>query len=165
VVEVILGVGAFSAAFLIHGGIWRIRVPESAPPVFAVLFGATYVAACAAYALLVEPATVAGFLYWSLLYAALTAAYMLAYVMVAYDSPGLAIVRRLAEGGQDGVSEADLHAFIRARPFVENRLEQFYRDGFAVLRNGRIELADRSVRLLRIFELMRAVLGSKPGSG
>lgn len=160
-----LGLGAFFLALLVHLVLWSIRVPHSVLPVFAAIFSGVYAVACAVYLLSYFPVSVWGFVYWTLLYMSLTATYVLTYNGVVYDSPALAIVRRLAEGGREGVSDAELHAFMRSRPFVESRLAQMCRDEFIFRRDGRIELADKSVRLLRVFDWFRAVLGRQSGGG
>ena len=164
-IAVLLAFGSFAAAFLVHLIIWRIAVPAAALRVAAAIY-AVFLVAAASAALAWAP----GFglddgAYFAVLYGAIALCYLLTYTGIEADSPTLSIVTALAQGGERGVSAAEMAAFIRRRPFVRSRLLQLYRDGVVVERDGHITASRHVSFVFALSEFYRRLMGRTAKGG
>ena len=162
---VLAGGLGFIGALVIHIIVWKIRVPKNTLPVFAVIFGGVYVAVLSLYPVDSLWAHLDEVGYWSFLYALLGLCYVLTYNGIVYDSPALTLVLLLAEAGDEGLSTETLRAEFSARPFIESRLDQLYRDGLVLEEDGVLHLAGSFQRMLILYDWIRLLFRLKKGGG
>ena len=92
-------------------------------------------------------------------------AYALMLIGVLYDSPTLALVKRIESYGAAGMPLVALDDFIVDHPFVQSRLDALMAAGQIRLEGGEMRLTDGATHLLRGAEFYRRLRGSRSQSG
>ena len=160
------------AAFLIHVLIWRVRLPQRHTRAILLVFGATGALALVAQPLLASAQAFHGipvmtsateYAMAALFIVAATAAYVITYSALEADSPTLVMIRAIAEAGPDGLPEALFHQRLTEDVLLRPRIADLKRDGFADLREGRVNLTSKGRRFVALFIWQRRILGAGKG--
>ena len=163
----------FSAAWLAHLMLWRVRLPQAQLKTLLVLFFLTWCGAAGfawasdwSYLLLGEGSAPIGFLYFSLLYWSAALCYVITYSAMEGDSPTLRLTRHLHRGGAEGVSHEEIEEFFRQRPFVGARVKALVTDNIFIEESGGYRLASSKYLFFRvILGYRRVVFGPVKAGG
>lgn len=170
----LVGVGLFMAAFLIHLALWRIRLPRRQTRTMLILFPALLGAGL--YVLGGHPHWFSSHdMYpldeWSMaqsaaLYIALMLAYITTYSALEVDSPSLVMVREVFGAGAEGISAEQFTSAMSAGLLIEPRIRDLLRDGMAVKdAQGRLALTCKGRRIAWIFNAYRKLSGIDGAGG
>jgi hypothetical protein len=95
-----------------------------------------------------------------LFYVSLAFYYVITYSAIEGDSPTLSLIRHLNASGGRGISSAELHEFLEARPFIKARITALMHDGLLREENGRYFVAGRGSLFFRLILAFRRLYGS-----
>ena len=162
----------FSAAWLAHLMLWRVRLPQAQLKTLLVLFFLTCCAAVGfawssdwSHFLLGEGSAPIGFLYFSLLYWSAAFCYVITYSAMEGDSPTLSLTRHLHRKGAAGISHEEVEDFFRQRPFVGARVKALVTDNIFIEEEGGYRLSPGSYLFFRVILGYRRVVFGPIKSG
>ena len=92
-------------------------------------------------------------------------AYALMLIGVLYDSPTLALVKRIESYGTAGMPVGAFEQFVADHPFVQSRLDALMAAGEIRLEGGEMRLTGKATHLLRIADMYRTLRGGTSQSG
>ena len=155
----------FSAAWLAHLVLWRVRLPQAQLKTLLVLFFLTWCAAVgfawsSGWRLLSlgEGSAPIGFLYFSLIYWSASLCYVITYSAMEGDSPTLSLTRHLHGKGTKGSSHEEIEKFFRRRPFVSARVRALVTDNIFIEESGGYRLAPGKYLFFRLILGYRRVV-------
>jgi hypothetical protein len=156
---------AFSAVWLVHLVLWRVRLPQAQLKTLLVLFffgwcGAIGFAWISNWSLLSlgEGNVLNGFLYFSLFYWSAALCYVITYSAMEGDSPTLSLTRHLHRKGAEGLSHEEVEEFFRQRPFVGARVKALATDNIFFEESGGYRLASGNYLFFRLILGYRKVV-------
>lgn len=164
--SVALPFAAFLAALAVHAIIWRIRLPRSRAAALIAVFAVTPAVSYGALALRGLPCGTAlgaaELAAAGLLYAALSAAYIMSYPAFEAISPTLAIALMLGRSG--GLTKEELSRSIGGE-LLGPRIKDLSDSGLITISNGSYGLTAKGRLLSGFFTGFRAFLGLPEGDG
>jgi hypothetical protein len=148
----LLALGLFSIAWVIHLVWWRICLPRHHTTALVLLFTTVPVAVGALLATtdrlgILTPSAWASV---ALFHTGSSLCYFITYAGVEETSPSLVIIRALERAGQAGATRGDLAPFISNESFITPRLNSLQRDGFVTLQTGCYHLTKRGRSAARL---------------
>ncbi len=158
----------FSAAFLLHWILWRIRVPRRQSAVLlAVLLAALPVGLAVVTFMpalqLFRPHGFWQFVQVSTFHIALTLAYVVAYSAIEGRSPSMTLLSYVADARGKGRSRAELEAVFRDDDPVTLRLEALVRDNMIARDGSGYVLTAKGWGWARCFGTFRSLLKMQKG--
>jgi hypothetical protein len=160
--------GLFLAAFCVHVLWWRIRLPKR--QLWTLLRGLTAFFPLGMGMLCglgLWPAawfTSPAIAVVALLYFSLTITYVITYSALEGDSPSLSLVRWIATR-PEGVTAAELDAFMAQRPFIRARLRALQEDALTEERDGRLFIRGTPSLFFRAILAWRTLYGPMDRGG
>jgi len=156
---VVTSLGMLCGAVLFHWALWRWRVPTRTIPVLISIFTAGLIVLLSALAMHDTSQFLFDLVYATMIYVPWAIAYITTYTAIDSDSPTLSLVGEMARRTDRSMTEADLEAFIAARPFVQSRLQQLERGGLMIRENGMLRATGGSIFIVNVFDVYRRVIG------
>lgn len=164
------GPGLFLCAFVVHLGVWRVRVPARQRRALVVLFAGVFAGAAVLGALADNaggaagrsawlPAGPWGLIFSAVCFASLAAGYIALHIGLEVDSPTLTLVKWIDTGGAHGVTESELEVAVRMERFVRSRVTRLADDGQVVEECGRYRIAAPGLRLLGVYDAYARLAG------
>lgn len=92
-------------------------------------------------------------------------AYALMLIGVLYDSPTLALVKRIESYETAGMPVGAFEQFVVDHPFVQSRLDALMAAGEIRLEDGEMRLTGKATHLLRIADMYHTLRGGTSQSG
>ena len=153
------GLGSFLAAWCLHAAWWRMARPRDDLKWLAVLlFCSSFVITTWALHADWLDARSSGFAL--LLSLALGAAYLFWYPAAQAASPTMLITLLAKRAGSDGLTEESLRESVSEQALAGESIENLFHERFAFCdAEGRVRLAPRGKRTLRLIRLLRAGAG------
>lgn len=167
----LFGFASFLACLALHVAVWRVARPRSDIRALFLIFlavpGAAAILVPAAAAVIPDaplPDTVelAAML---LLHCALSCAYIQTYPAVQAQSPSLEIVRAVVESMPRGLSREDILAVASTATLVQARVDDLLANGLIRVDRDRYVLTPTSVKLVRFFLALAALIGLEGKGG
>jgi hypothetical protein len=162
----LLSLSTFTACWLLHVFVWRIRRPEAYPVWLPVLFllvplVAGAIAASAGIAIPFGadvPTVIAAFL----LHAVISACYIGGYAGIIEYSPSAEILRAVQEAGPGGIEPAALNVTtLSEQALTGKRISHLITSRMAVNNDGALQLTARGQRVVALCRLYRAIFALK----
>lgn len=158
-IAVLLAGGGALAAFVVHLVIWQFYVPRRPSRTLVAIFMLGLLATLSTGLALAPGYGLGDTAYTIALYGILSLTYLLLYTGVECDSPTLSLAHFIAQAGGAGRTVAEIHEFVRRRPFVKSRLAQLEAGGFILRTDAGLQLATRTSLLLDLNQRYRALMG------
>lgn len=162
----LLALGLFGLAWLVHLVWWRIRLPRHHTKALVLLFAAVPVAVVAILTATnrIGLLPAAGWVSVGLFHAGSSLCYFITYAGVEETSPSLVIIRAVEQAGSSGASRRDLQPCITNELFIAPRLDSLQRDGFVTLERGLYRLTDRGRSAARVAQRFSRVFNLGSGA-
>ncbi len=164
---VIFAIGLFCAAFAVHLVVWRVALPRHHIGAllgifFAVLLGGcliTLLPAVQPYG----PRSIWDYFAVVLFHSAAALAYTAFYSAIEEDSPSLALVKAVAQAGNEGLSRKDCQGVIGDDFLVQNRFMVMLKSGLIREKDHRYYLSARAEHMVLVFEAAAGLFGLPRG--
>lgn len=162
------GAGLFAAVFVLHLGLWRVRIPRAGRRRLFLLFlgalpltlGLLAALAPASHAVRAAAPRDAGeVLLLAAWYLSLSLAYLALYVALEGDSPTLSIVRLIDDTGSRGLDPAELRRLMTHTGYLRSRLAHLVTDGMAAPDGDRYRITAKGTRLLGYYDTYERLAG------
>ena len=163
-----LALTLFSAAFLLHWVLWRIRVPRRQSAVLLAILLAALPVGLVAVTFVPALQFLRPHGFWEVLqvctfHIALTLAYVVAYSAIEGRSPSMTLLSYVADAGGRGRTRAELAAVLRGDDPVTLRLEALVRDNMIAGEGDSYALTAKGWAWARCFGTFRSLLKMQKG--
>jgi hypothetical protein len=164
------GGALFGMGLVVHVIWWRVQRPKddiAALGICLVLIPAVLLLSCGGRVwyvgnianLIVDLILILG------LVVSLAAVYIISYPAAQAASPSMLIALRLASRGPEGMSVEELRRSLETAELCDETVPRLLDERFAHMQDGRLYLAERGRRLVRICGAWRRLLGLPKGEG
>lgn len=165
----LVALGLFTACFVLHVLVWRVRLPRRQLPtlllLLLVVFPPLVLGACALVPALRAhlPSDAPGWILVATFHLGFSLGYAVTYTALEEDSPTLCLLLHVARAGSAGLSTTETRAFLLQGGVLEQRLRSAYAGDLLLEREGRLHLTPQGARLARVFLLAQRILGLPVG--
>jgi hypothetical protein len=163
-----LALTLFSAAFLLHWVLWRIRVPRRQSAVLLGIFVAALPVGLAAVTFVPALQFFRPYGIWevvqvSIFQIAMTLAYVVAYSAIEGRSPSMTLLSYVADSRGQGRTRAELETVLRGDDPVTARLDAMVRDNMIEQDGNDFLLTSKGWTWARCFGAFRGLLQMRKG--
>jgi hypothetical protein len=164
---VLYALGLFGCAFVVHLVIWRVAMPRQHTRALLVIFFVVLAVGCLApltsFLGRYGPGNVWDYMAVVFFFGSGSLAYIAFYSAIEEDSPSLALVKAVAETGDEGMGREKCHEVIGDDFLVNRRLEVMVRDGMLRREGDRYYLGRKGEQMFCIFEASARFFGLPRG--
>jgi hypothetical protein len=163
-----LAFALFSAAFLLHWLVWRIRIPRRQTAAILLILLGSLPAGLAAVIWLPALAWIGPLSFWEILHVAefhiaLSLAYVVAYTAIEGRSPSMALLVYVADADGRGRTREELESLLRDENPVEARLRAMLLDQMVVREADSFRLTPKGWAWAHSLGSFRALLKMEKG--
>ncbi len=160
------------SAFLIHLGVWKIRIPKYQTKTLLAIFFGTYFLFIIIFELFIPwesrflfhaPRYFFDYVHILLFFTSFALAYIITYSALEVDSPSLSIIKLISESGAEGLEKEALFAKLSDDVLVIPRIHDLLRDHMAVLDGDKLRLTPKGRWFVGVLTFYRVLLNAKTG--
>lgn len=153
----------FSAAFIIHFIIWRVRIPRYQTNTFLWIFFCVFAAGIVVFKDLLFgsqslDAACLSIAQVCLLYVSFVVGYMVSYPAACADSPTLLILLKISEAKPYGLKKEDIESILTNNLLVNPRIQDLLDDKMIYREGDKYRLTKKGRNFIRVFVAYRKLL-------
>jgi hypothetical protein len=166
------GLGLISIAFLIHLGVWKIRLPKRQTLALLWIFFGTFLLSIPFFEFVLRgknlakpllPQNIIDYAHVFLFFTSFTLAYLITYSALEVDSPSLLIIKLIADAGPTGVEEETLKAKLSDDMLILPRINDLTLDKMAKWQGTRLQITPKGKWFVKMIMAYRSLLKASPG--